>query len=76
MNDINKKICYNICKSPAYAFLQKYYARLNCGFDLADYLIRYLKNTGYSGDLQPMKDAVEKVDSVWHLNGSSVNYGY
>lgn len=63
-------------KSPVYAFLQKYYSRVKCGYDLADYLVRYLKNTGYTGDLPPMKEAIEKVDAVWSTNYTNTSFGY
>ena len=63
-------------KSPVYAYLQKYYSRLNCGYDLADYLVRHLKSTGYAGDLPPMKDATEKVDALWRTNNTKTGFGY
>ncbi len=63
-------------KSPVYAYLQKYFSRLNCGYDLADYLVRYLKNSGYSGDLAQIKEATEKVDAVWHANNVNTGFGY
>ena len=63
-------------KSPVYAFLQKYYSRMKCGYDLADYLVRYLRNTGYAGDLPPMKDATEKVETLWRTNNINTGFGY
>ena len=63
-------------KSPVYAFLQKYFSKKKCGYDLADYLVRYLRNTGYSGDLPPMKEATEKVDAIWHTSSANTGFGY
>lgn len=63
-------------KNPVCSFLQQYYSRLKCGYDLADYLVRYLKNAGYSGDLPQMKEATEKVDAVWHANRMNNGFGY
>ena len=63
-------------KSPVFAYLQKYFTKAKCGYDLADYLIRYLKTTGYAGDLAAMKDATEKIDASWRGKSGSSSFGY
>lgn len=63
-------------KTPVCAFLHKYYSRKGCGYDLADFLVRYLKNTGYTGDLPSMKEATEKIDVLWRTNNTYTGFGY
>lgn len=63
-------------KNPVYAFLQEYFSQRKCGYDFADYLVRYLKTTGYSGDLSALQQATEKITGVWFKNGGSAGFGY
>lgn len=63
-------------KRPVYSFLQKHYSQVKCGYDYADYLVRYLKNTGYSGDILPMEEATEIVDAIWNAKGKNSGLGY
>lgn len=56
--------------------LNDYFSKNNGGYDMADYLIRYLKNSGYDGEPDPLKEAIANVDPKWNsVNGGS-NFGY
>ena len=63
-------------KSPVYSYLQKYYSQRSGGFDYADYLVRYLKDKNYQGDLPEMKETVLEIDAKTTSGGSKSNFGY
>lgn len=63
-------------KNPIYAFIQKYYSQNNFGYDAADYLVRQLKNAGYQGDIQTLKDVFECYENSNGKKASKLGYGY
>ena len=54
-------------------YLLKFFTDMECGYDLADYLVRYLKYADFSGDLQTVKEATDKADDAWNIH---TGFGY
>ncbi len=63
-------------KSDVEKYLEKYYEKKNLGYDYADFLVRYLKNNGYAGEIEPMKEATNKVDLIWNKSAMYLGLGY
>jgi len=62
-------------KNPVFAYIQKYYNQNRFGYDTADFLVRQLKNIGYQGDIQTLKDVFENY-SLNNNKASHLGYGY
>lgn len=62
-------------KSSVSGFLYKYYEQNPCGFEKADYIVRYLKNEEYNGNLPEIKRLIKEIDDVFS-KGNSAEYGY
>lgn len=63
-------------KNPVYFYIQKYYTHNNFGYDVADYLVRQLKNAGYQGDIQTVKDIFGNYEASNGKKVSKLGYGY
>lgn len=63
-------------KKPIYTYLKEYYSNNGCGYDTADYLVRCLKLNDFSGEIDDMKNIVEKMNSGKKASGSSLGFGY
>lgn len=57
-------------------FLQNYYEKNPAGYDRADYIVRYLKNANYSGDLKTIKKLFAELASGKAAGGIAVGFGY
>ncbi len=57
-------------------FLKSHYSRIKCGYDYADYLVRNLKETNYSGDLSSLQEVTKKADAIWRVEGTGLILGY
>lgn len=58
------------------AFLLEHFGKFKVGFEAADYMVRYLKNKGYGGDLTTIKALVEEMKQGNNKFGAGVGYGY
>lgn len=57
-------------------FLEDYYEKNPSGYDKADYIVRYLKNAKYSGDLKSIKKLFAELTNK-NTNGNiAVGFGY
>ena len=57
-------------------FLQEYYEKNPAGYDRADYIVRYLKNANYAGDLNSIKKLFVELTSGKANGNVSVGFGY
>lgn len=62
--------------APVTDFLKEYYENNPCGFDRADYLVRYLKHKQYSGDLQSLKDLFDALSEKKTDSIMNIGFGY
>lgn len=57
-------------------FLQEYYEKNPAGYDKADYIVRYLKNANYSGDLKSIKKLFAELTNGKTNGNVAVGFGY
>ncbi len=68
---------YNLpVKGEVEKYLEKYFEEKVIGYDYADFLVRYLKNNGYKGEIAPIEEAANKVDMIWNKKGMYLGLGY
>lgn len=73
---VDKIRAFSHVKGPVQTLLQDYYSQMKCGYDYADYLVRYLKSTGFEGDLSSMKEATEEAAAIWQTSSSDNSIGF
>lgn len=60
----------------AVEYIEAYYLDKRCGYEAADFLIKYLKNEGYQGDLEMLKKITNKIDESCSINRKTSGFGY
>ena len=56
--------------------LKKFFSFKPFGYEIADYLIRRLKNSDFNGDVQILKNKIEEIEKTGFVNGKTFGMGY
>lgn len=82
---INDLVAYTLSKTRDFCehierdcnkVLKKFFSIKPFGYDIADYLIRRLKNSDFNGDVESLKKEIEEIEKTGFINAKVSGIGY